>query len=59
MTCWHTYENLEVDAVIGDARVVIEIKSREHIDHDDRKGITEFAKEYRAGNQRGLQSCRY
>ena len=46
LTYWHTSENLEVDAVIGDARVAIEIKSKEHIDHDDKKGITEFAKEH-------------
>lgn len=46
LTYWHTYENLEVDAVIGDARVAIEIKSKEHIDHDDKKGVTEFAKEH-------------
>ena len=46
LTYWHTYENLEVDAIIGDARVAIEIKSKEHIDHDDKKGITEFAKEH-------------
>ena len=46
LTYWHTYENLEVDAVIGDARVAIEIKSKEHIDLDDKKGVTEFAKEH-------------
>ena len=46
LTYWRTYENLEVDAVIGDARVAIEIKSKEHIDHDDKKGVTEFAKEH-------------
>ena len=46
LTYWHTYGNLEVDAVIGDARVAIEIKSKEHIDHDDKKGVTEFAKEH-------------
>ena len=46
LTYWHTYEKLEVDAVIGDARVAIEIKSKEHIDHDDKKGLTEFAKEH-------------
>lgn len=46
LTYWHTYENLEVDAVIGDARVAIEIKSKEHIDHYDKKGVTEFAKEH-------------
>lgn len=46
LTYWHTYENLEVDAVIGDARVAIEIKSKEHIGHDDKKGVMEFAKEH-------------
>ena len=46
LTYWRTYENLEVDAVIGDARVAIVIKSKEHIDHDDKKGVTEFAKEH-------------
>ena len=51
LTYWHTYENLEVDAVIGDARVAIEIKSKEHIDHDDKKGVTEFAKEHPSTKQ--------
>ncbi len=46
LTYWHTYENLEVDAVIGDARVAIEIKSTDHVNHDDKKEVTEFAKEH-------------
>lgn len=46
LTYWHTYENLEVDAVIGDARVAIEIKSTDHVNHDDKKSVTEFAKEH-------------
>ena len=46
LTYWHTYENLEVDAVIGDARVAIEIKSTDHVDRDDKKGVMEFAKEH-------------
>lgn len=46
LSYWHTYGNLEVDAVIGDARVAIEIKSKDHIDHDDKRGLTEFAKEH-------------
>ena len=46
LTYWHTYGNLEVDAVIGDARVAIEIKSTDHVDHDDKKGVMEFAKEH-------------
>lgn len=51
LSYWHTYENLEVDAVIGDARVAIEIKSKEHIDHNDKKGVTEFAKEHPLAKQ--------
>lgn len=46
LSYWHTYDNYEVDAVIGDARVAIEIKSTDHVDHDDKKGIMEFAKEH-------------
>ena len=46
LTYWHTYENIEVDAIIGDARVAIEIKSTDHVDHGDKKGIMEFAKEH-------------
>ena len=46
LSYWHTYENLEVDAVIGDARVAIEIKSTDHADHDDKKSVMEFAKEH-------------
>ena len=46
LSYWHTYENIEVDAIIGDARVAIEIKSTDHVDHGDKKGIMEFAKEH-------------
>lgn len=46
LTYWHTYENIEVDAIIGDARVAIEIKSTDHVDHGDKNGILEFAKEH-------------
>lgn len=46
LTYWQTYENIEVDAIIGDARVAIEIKSTDHVDHGDKKGIMEFAKEH-------------
>ena len=46
LSYWHTYDNHEVDAVIGDARVAIEIKSTDHVDHDDKRGVTEFAKEH-------------
>lgn len=46
LTYWHTYDNIEVDAIIGDARIAIEIKSTDHVDHGDKKGIMEFAKEH-------------
>ena len=46
LTYWHTYENIEVDAIIGDARVAIEIKSTDHVDHGDKKGIMDFAKDH-------------
>ena len=46
MTYWHTYDNLEVDAVIGDARIAIEIKSTDSVQASHKKGLSEFAKEH-------------
>lgn len=46
LTYWHTYDNIEVDAVIGDARVAIEIKSTEMVQNVHKKGLAEFAKEH-------------
>ena len=46
LTYWHTYDNLEVDAVIGDARVAIEIKSTDSVQNNHKKGLSEFAKEH-------------
>ena len=46
LTYWHTYDDIEVDAVIGDARVAIEIKSAESIQTNHKKGLVEFAKEH-------------
>lgn len=46
LTYWHTYDDLEVDVVIGDARVAIEIKSTDSVQTSHRKGLTEFAKEH-------------
>lgn len=43
---WHTYDNLEVDAVIGDARVAIGIKSTDSVQASHKKGLAEFAKEH-------------
>ena len=46
LTYWHTYDNIEVDAVIGDARVAIEIKSTDTIQTGHKKGLAEFAREH-------------
>ena len=46
LTYWHTYDDIEVDAVIGDARVAIEIKSADSIQANHKKGLVEFAKEH-------------
>ena len=46
LTYWHTYDDVEVDAVIGDARVAIEIKSTETVQASHKKGLAEFAKEH-------------
>lgn len=46
LTYWHTYNNDEVDAVIGDARVAIEIKSTDHIETEHKKGLKRFVEEH-------------
>ena len=46
LTYWHTYDDIEVDAVIGDARVAIEIKSTDTVQTHHKKGLVEFAKEH-------------
>ena len=46
LTYWHTYDDIEVDAVISDARVAIEIKSADSIQTNHKKGLVEFAKEH-------------
>ena len=46
LTYWHTYDDIEVDAVIGDARVAIEIKPADSIQTNHKKGLVEFAKEH-------------
>ena len=46
MTYWHTYDNYEVDAVIGNARIAIEIKSTDEVQTSHKKGLVEFAKEH-------------
>ncbi len=46
LTYWHTYDNIEVDAIIGNARVAIEIKSTDNVQPSHKKGLSEFAKEH-------------
>ena len=46
LTYWHTYTKDEVDAVIGDARIAIEIKSTDHVDNDHKKGLKKFVEEH-------------
>ena len=43
---WHTYNNQEVDAVIGDAKVAIEIKSSEQVKTSHKKGLKAFKEEH-------------
>ena len=43
---WHTYDQKEVDVVIGDAKVSIEIKSTEHVENKHKKGLKAFAEEH-------------
>lgn len=46
LTYWRTYSGLEVDAVIGDARIAIEIKSVEEVLPRHLKGLKAFAEDY-------------
>ncbi len=43
---WHTYDQKEVDVVIGDAKVAIEIKSAEHVETKHKKGLKAFKEEH-------------
>ena len=43
---WHTYDKKEVDAVIGDARVAIEIKSCEQVKTRHKAGLKAFKEEH-------------
>ena len=46
LTYWRTYTGIEVDAVIGDARVAIEIKSVEEVMPKHLKGLKAFGEEH-------------
>ncbi len=43
---WHTYDKKEVDAIIGDARVAIEIKSCEQVKTRHKAGLKAFKEEH-------------
>lgn len=43
---WRTYTQIEVDVVLGDAKVAIEIKSAEEIMNKHMKGLKAFREEY-------------
>ncbi|MDY6032676.1 MAG: AAA family ATPase [Alloprevotella sp.] len=43
---WRTYSGLEVDAIVGDARLAIEIKSVEEVLPRHLKGLKSFAEDY-------------
>lgn len=46
LSFWRTYTGVEVDAVIGDARVAIEIKSVEEVQPRHVKGLLSFGDDY-------------
>ena len=46
LSYWRTYTNIEVDAVLGDARVAIEIKSVEEVLPRHLRGLKAFADEH-------------
>lgn len=46
LSYWRTYTGIEVDAIIGDARVAIEIKSVEDVQTRHLKGLKIFGEEY-------------
>lgn len=43
---WRTYTGIEVDVIIGDARVAIEIKSTDDVQAKHKKNLKIFAEEY-------------
>lgn len=43
---WHTYNDQEVDAIIGDAKVAIEIKSSEEVKTRHKNGLKAFKEEH-------------
>lgn len=46
LSYWRTYSGMEVDAVIGDARIAIEIKSVDEVQTRHLKGLKAFGEDY-------------
>ncbi len=46
LSYWRTYSGIEVDAIIGDARIAIEIKSTDEIQTKHKKNLKAFAEEH-------------
>jgi len=55
LTYWRTYTGVEVDAVIGEARVAVEIKSTEEVRSANIRNLRIFADEF-PGSRRILVS---
>ncbi len=51
LTYWRTYNKDEVDAVIGDARIAIEIKSTDRVESKHKKGLQKFVEEHPQAKQ--------
>lgn len=45
LSYWRTYTGIEVDVILGEAKVAIEIKSAEEVKPKHKKGLKEFSKE--------------
>ena len=46
LSYWHAYTGEEVDAIIGDAKIAIEIKSADEIQRKHTDGLRDFAQEH-------------
>lgn len=46
LSYWHTYSGYEVDAILGDAKVAVEIKSAKEVQSKHLKGLKAFREEH-------------
>lgn len=46
LSYWHTYSDIEVDAILGDAKVAIEIKSTDDVQTKHKTGLNRFSEEH-------------